>query len=139
MNTRTRDLLRFRAANACHWVIELGPPLASLRDRIVAALARVPRTQHHLVAQGIAEVTGGDHTFADVAALWSRGSTDCAYMRWNDADGCLQFLLLARDVIDPFSWPAARPRFRLDPTSKPPAKRKRCRREPRVAKHGGSG
>ena len=114
-----------RFANACHWEIELGPPHASPGFLVRAALARIPRVHHPLVAQGIAEVTGGGHTFADACTLWERARTEGAWMRWDRAEGCLEFLLLARDMIDPFAWPAATPRFRADPAPNPPSQRKR--------------
>ena len=114
-----------RFGNACHWEIELGSPHASSGSLVRAALARIPSVQHRLVGEGIAEVTGGRHTFADVCALWQRARTEGAWMRWDRAEGCLDFLLLARGMIDPFAWPAATPRFRSDPAPNPSAKGKR--------------
>ncbi|WP_267428036.1 hypothetical protein [Methylobacterium sp. GC_Met_2] len=88
------------------------------RAILEAALARLPKAEHRLVAAFIAELTDGTVTFAEAQAIWRETKSDTMRSVWDDPDAFLRFLLTVRDRIDPHAWPAGKPRFQPDPTTR---------------------
>ncbi|MCJ2065648.1 hypothetical protein MKK63_23475 [Methylobacterium sp. J-088] len=116
-----------RFGNALHWQAYfadagLGPAMGQVGDGnraiLEAALARLPKAEHRLVAAFIAELTDGTVTFAEAQAIWRETKSDTMRSVWDDPDAFLRFLLTVRDRIDPHAWPAGKPRFRPDPTTR---------------------
>jgi hypothetical protein len=111
-----------RFGNALHW--EAHFPVEDLREDIAgavgrlpdavlnAALKRLPRAEHRLVAEFITELMSGTYSFAEAQAIWKESENDTMYLAWDNPDALLRFLTLVRDRIDPHVWPASRPRFR---------------------------
>lgn len=114
-----------RFGNALHWQADfadvgLGSVMGQKGDDdwalSEAALARLPRAEHRLVAAFIAELTDGTKPFAEAHALWRETQSDTMRISWSDPEAFLRFLLAVRDRIDPHAWPAGKPRFRPDRT-----------------------
>lgn len=87
------------------------------RALLQAALARLRKVEHRLVAAFISELTDGTVTFAEAKAIWRETENDTMRISWDDPDAFLRFLLAVRDRVDPHAWPARTPRFRSDPTT----------------------
>ena len=110
-----------RFGNALHWKAYFADaglrPVLEGDDRALleAALARMPRAEHRLVAAFIAELTDVTMTFAEANAIWRATHSDTHWSSWSDPAAFLRFLLIVRDRIDPHAWPASKPRFRPDP------------------------
>jgi hypothetical protein len=79
-----------------------------------ATLESLPRAEHCLVAEFIAQLTSGAYTFAEACAIWKRSENDTHYIGWRDPDDFLRFLALVRERIDPNFWPASQPRFKME-------------------------
>lgn len=116
-----------RFGNALHWQayfasVGLGPTMGQVgndeRALLEAALKRLKKAEHRLVAAFIAEPTDGTVTFAQAKAIWRETENDTMRIAWDDPDGFLRFLLTVRDRIDPHAWPASPPRFQPDPTTR---------------------
>lgn len=111
-----------RFGNAMHWEAyvlsgNLHEELGHRRDDspdalLTATLNRLPRSEHRLVAECITALTGGGYAFTEAQAIWKKSENDTMRISWEDPDLFLRFLLYVRDRIDPYVWPASRPRFR---------------------------
>ncbi|MER2267857.1 hypothetical protein [Methylobacterium oxalidis] len=101
----------WRFGHLCHWAVYERNVEEWSEALALTVLRGMPRAEQRLVVAFVETLTGGGCGFAEAHAAWTASANDTVRLDWEDSAAYLAFLVRVRDAVDPYAWPATRPRF----------------------------